>query len=242
MGFAGRYSGRYVSGYAGARYAPALRSSFLFDGGLHKPQRAVVQDACVLLLQRLLKLNGGYLEAVEATDSQVHSVDDGDEINDMIDQLGGRMPAVLIATGDGDIDTAGDVSRWQTDLEVHVYFLNNNARSRISRTVQDVVALADPTADPGVFVAMEHVRMLLAGQKPGGMTQLKELRPIRERRVGTDGERVVWEQIYRTKVSVQVDLKRDISLELTQINTYNRLAEQTASDEPLVSAETKVNQ
>lgn len=240
MGYAGRYSGRYVSGYAGARYAPTLRSTFLFDGGLNKPQRAVVQDAVVLLLERLQIANGGYLACVEATDSQVHTPDDADEVNDMIDQVGGRMPALLVATGDAELDTAGDVSVWQSELDVHLYFLNNNARSRIARTVQDVVALADPKADPGVFVAMEHARMLLAGQIPGGIMQLKRLRPIRERRVGTNGVMVVWEQIYRTKVSVQVDLKRDIALELTQINTYNRLAEQASTDEPIVSTETEL--
>ena len=196
----------------------------------------------MLLLERLLKVNGGYLEAIEATDSQVHTPDDTDEIGDMIDQLAGRMPGVLVATGDAELDTAGDISRWQAQLDVHVYFLNNNARNRLSRTVQDVVALADPTADPGVFVAMEHVRMLLAGQKPGGFTQLKQVIPIRERRIGTDGERVIWEQIYRTRVSIQVDLKRDISLVMEQINTYNRLAEQASTDDPIVSTETKVNQ
>lgn len=242
MGFAGRYSGRYVSGYAGSRYAPTLRSTFLFDGGLAKPQRAIIQDACVLLLERLLKVNGGYLEAVEPTDCMPRSADDVDEIGDMIEQLGGRMPAILVAMGDGELDAAGDVSRWQERIDVHVYFLNSNARSRLARTVQDVVALADPTADPGVFVAMEHARMLLCGQKPGAKTQLAELTPRSVRRIGTDGERLLWEQIYTVRASIAVELKRDLTLELRRIDTYNRLAEQASRADAIVTTETEVDE
>lgn len=213
------------------------------DSGLPRPQREIVQLGVVDLLQRLLVANGGYLEAVEPTQAIVESADDDRSIAEILDQLGGRTPAVMVSTGDASFETAGDVDRWKVPTRVHVYFFNNAMRSKLERTVPDVVALADPKADPGVFVAMEHVRMLLCGRRPGGTTHsIAELKPIRERRVAADPEVTIWEQTYSVQLGIVVNMKRDISLELTQINAYHRLAEQASTDDPIVSTETEVNE
>lgn len=240
MGFGGSFVGTYSGPLAGTPYAKKLLSVAVFDGGLGKPQRAVVIDSMIVLLDRLRREQGGYVQAIEGTTTIARGVGDEEACADVNDQLMGRAPGILIATGDMDFDTAGDTDRWKSPLRVHVYFYVNSMRDRFDgRGTADVVALADGTADPGAFVLLEHARMLLAAQRPGGKS-LAELRPLTERRIATDGDREIWEQIYICNVSQIVNVKRDIALELKQINTYNRLSEQLDSDAPIVSIESKV--
>lgn len=241
MSYAGTYSGKYTGSLAGRRYPARLRSTYLFDSGLGKPQRLVVIDAVADLLQRLHRQNGGYLEAIETTSSIVDERRDDHDIVDIVDQLGGRVPGVLVSSADRDFDSAGAVSQWQGPLEVHVYFLTNSMRDRLTRVGGDQESLATPTADPGVFVMMEHALMLLGGQKPGATNgSIKELRPTREHRIGTDGDHELWRQVYTVQMVNTLDHKRDIDLELKQINAYHRLAEQSSSDDPIVNTETDI--
>lgn len=241
MGYSGRYAGKLIGRYSGLPYVPTLNFN-VFDGGAGKPQRAIVIDSIIAMLARLHADNGGYLQAIEGTTTIAKGVGDTEACADMVAELSGRIPGVLVATGDMDFETAGDVDRWKSPLRVHVYFCTNHMRDRFDgRGVADVVAHADGTADPGVFVATEHVRMLLAAQRAGGAkSQIKDLRPLTERRIETDGEREIWEQIYVVIVSHTINTKRDLTMELKQINTYTRLAEQLVTDDPLVSIESKV--
>lgn len=239
MGYAGRYVGLYSGALAGRPYPHSL-NAHTFDGGLGKPQRMVIIDACIELLSRLTRDSGGYLEAIEGTTTIARGPGDTTACADIMEQLSGRAPSVLVATGDMDFETAGDVDRWKSPLRVHVYFFVNHMRDRFEGAAQaDVVQLADGTADPGVFVAMEHARMLLAAKKPGAAAA-SEMKPLTERRIETDGDYEIWEQIYIVNLSQLVNVKRDVTLELKYINTYSRLAEQLDTDEPIVSIETKV--
>lgn len=239
MGFGGRFVGMYSGILAGRPYPPTL-NTLVFDTGINKPQRAVVIDSVVNLLQRLHRYNGGYLEAIVGSTTVVRGPEDTEACADIVEELNGQTPGVVVATGDMDFDTAGDIDRWRSPLRVHVYFLCSHMRDHFDgRGIPDVVALADGRADPGVFVAMEHARMLLVAQR-AGTVGLKDLRPHTERRINTDGDREIWEQIYICYVTHNINAKRDVTLELKQINTYNRLAEQLVTDEPIVSIESEV--
>lgn len=237
----GRFGGNAQGSLQGTVAAP--RALTKLDGGHGRPQREIVQDACVHMLGRLLYERGGYLEAIEATDAIVRGPDDEYGIAEVLDQLGSRAPAILIATGDADFETAGDIDRWKKPTRVHVYFFVNSLRSKINRTIPDVVALGDRQKDPGAFVMMEHAAMLLIGQAPGNTTKsIKNLRPVSERRLAADSDLVIWEQVYSVALGLSVDLNRDIDLELRQINAYHRLAEQESTDETIVETETTVGE
>lgn len=242
MGYAGIYTGKYSGALAGRSTLRSPLSTYLFDTGLGKPQRLIVLDAVVELLSRLHRLNGGYLEAIETSSSLVDERRDDNDMIDILDQLGGRVPGVLVSCGDREFDPAGATSQWQGPVEVHVYFMTNSMRDRMTRVGGDVEALATPTADPGVFVMMEHALQLLAGQKPGGNAaqSIKELRPTREHRVGTDGDHELWRQVYSVQLVNSVNHKRDIDLDLKLIAAYHRTADQASSDAPILTTETDI--
>lgn len=233
--------GKYSGGGALQGTVPQPRALTKLDGGLGRPQREIVLNACVDLLKRLADENGGYLLALEPTDAIIRGTDDDYGIAEVLDQLGGRAPAVLVSTGDADFSTAGDVDRWKKTLRVHVYFVTNSLRSKMERHVPDVVALGNRRADPGAFVMMEHVEMLLIGQAPGNTNgAIKSLRPVGEKRIAADADLVIWEQIYELWLGKTINLNRDLDLELKQINAYHRLAEQASSDDPIVETTTTV--
>jgi len=241
VGYGGTYVGRYSGRFAGASTVPAF-NVFAFDGGAGKPQRAIVIDAITTMLAPLHADHGGYLQAIEGSTELAKGPDDEVACADIVAQLNGRCPGILVSTGDMDFETAGDVDRWKSPLKVHLYFFTNHMRHRFDgRGTADIVAYADGRADPGVFTAMEHARNLICAQRAGGaLSQIKDLRPMTERRISTDGEKEIWEQIYVVLVSHTINTKRNLKLELLQINTYTRSSEQLVTDDPLVSIETKV--
>lgn len=241
MGYGGTYVGRYSGRYAGAPTVPPF-NVFAFDGGAGKSQRAIVIDAITTMLAPLHINQGGYLQAIEGSTSLAKGPDDDEGCADIVEQLNGRCPGVLVATGDMDFETAGDVDRWKSPLQVHLYFFSNHMRHRFDgRGTADIVSYADGRADPGVFTAMEHARNLICAQRAGGaLSQIKDLRPVTERRIAADSEKEIWEQIYIVLVSHTINTKRNVTLELKQINTYTRSSEQLVTDDPLVSIESKV--
>lgn len=240
MGLGGFISGRWTGRFSGGR-APLRFNSLEFDTGLGKSQRAIVQDAMIELLSRLHRDNGGYLRAIEPTSTVIRGVDDDQGIGLVYDQLKGQAPAIVIATGDKEYKPAGDTDRWEASLTVHVYALVNSMRSRIARTAGDVVAAADPMADPGVFVILEHVEQLLIGTDPGGTKGvLKRVRPQAEHRIDGDLALELWEQRYTVWAGRTINSNRDIDLELKAFETYSRLATQLRSDPALVETNTVV--
>lgn len=238
MGYAGHYTGLYSGKLAGTPY-PSTLNPHTFDSKTGRPQRALVIDAMIDLLSPLDRQNGGYLEAIEGITTIARGPGDDKACAEIMEWLTGRAPSIVIATGDMDFETAGDVDRWRAPLRVHVYFFVFHRRDLFEGPgMADVVQLADGQADPGVFVAMEHARMLLAAKVPG-VAAASELKPLTERRIETDGDFEIWEQIYMVHLSQIINSKRNVTLELKQINSYSRVAGQLDTDEPIVSIETK---
>lgn len=233
---AGRWSGGLAGGAGPLRFNPQV-----FDTGLGKSHRAVIQDAMMQLLARLHRENGGYLKAIEPCTAVIRGSEDDQSIGLVMDQLKGRAPAIVVATGDKEYKPAGDVDRWESTITCHVYVLVNSMRSQAARQAGDVVSAADPTADPGVYAILEHCEQLLAGCNPGGTKGvIKQLRPVSEHRVDGDPAFELWEQRYIVWVGRVIDSKRDIDLEIKSFETYSRLATQLPTDEALVETNTVI--
>lgn len=233
--------GNVAGNVLGVTAVPALKAN-VFDSGLGKPQRTVVREAVIDLLQRLLIANGGYLQAVEESAVRVRGEHDDEGFMEIFDRLQGRAPSVLVYLGDKPYTPAGAAEMWTAEIDVHVYLLVNSLRGITARLSRDVVALGNPQRDPGVEVALEHIEELLIGQCPGGTKgQIREIRPQRETHVGTEQGFEMWEQIYTVRVSRSIRAKRDLTVDLKAINTYARLADQqTDADPPIVEADTEL--
>jgi len=239
--FGGRLGGRFAGALLGRGSRPTLQR-YLFDSGFGLPLRTVVANGILSLLARLDGANGGYLAALEATTVQIRGSQDEETMSILADQLGGRTPAVLVNVGDRDFEPAGDVKSWKGDLTIQVYVLVNSMQTRESRLTGDAESAANPIADPGAYVILEHVLQLLAGQIPGtGGTKTKELRPKTERQLWIGDDLDIWEQVYTVQLSNIAPLRRDIGLELKAIETYSRLASQAASDPPIVETTTEIS-
>lgn len=241
MSFGGQFGGRF----AGALLGRAPGRSFdryRFDTRLSKPLRGIIQDGAVSMLSPLDGANGGYLAALEPTAQTIRGNQDEEAFGMLADQLGGRTPAILVGCGDADYSIAGDVQNWKGTLTVPVYLIVNSAQSRELRQTGNAESYATATADPGIFVMLEHTRQLLAGQLPGDVgNSIKHLRPSTERQLWAGEDVEIWEQTYIVVISYSLNLKRDISLELKQIETYTRLADQQIdSDTPIVETNTVI--
>lgn len=241
LGYGGVYTGGYSGSYGGQAPPPGF-NPLQFDHGLGKPLRAIVQDGCLDLLMRLHRYSGGYINEIVPFPTTIAGRHDDQGIA-LVHDLTLAAPAILIAVGDRPFQPAGaDPFSWSSDLSVHVYFYVNSIRSRIERQRGDVVSAADATADPGVYVMMEHAMQLLCGKVPGGTkSMIKELRPTNERQLFSDGGVDVWEQAFTVRLSGTINGKRDIDQELIQIETYHRLADsQQPDDPPIVETNTVV--
>lgn len=239
MSYGGKVTGSVGGAWAGR---PAIAPNpTLFDHGLGRPQREIIQAGVVDLLARLRVDQGGYLQAIEPTDVVVRGVNDEEHLGLIYDQLQGRAPAILVATGDKDYTPVSTATHeWKGPISVHVYFFANSLRSRLSRLTGDAQSKASQIADPGLYVMMEHAEQLLIGERCTGNTSIKELRPVSEGSLGSDNEIAIWQQTYSVLVTRSIREKRDLALELKQINTYHRLSQQAPTDTPVVSTETDV--
>jgi hypothetical protein len=244
VSFSGGIAGNIGGGWIGALSVPSMNVR-QFDTGLGKSLRALVQDGVIDLLQRMLRENGGYIQAIEPTSVIVRGANDEQGLALILDQLQGRSPAILVATGDKSYSAAGIGGfRWRAELRVHVYFVNNSLRSRLARLVGDVVSDADSSADPGVHIAMEHAEELLVGSIPGGtLNMVQSIVPNEETQLGEDAKQELWHQVYTVEVSRSINAKRDITLELERIDAYHRLADQQQpTDAPIVATQTTVEE
>lgn len=226
MSYGGRLGGRFAGGTNGhARARSFLR--YRFDTKLGKPLRGIIQDGVVQLLSPLDGANGGYLAALEPTSQVLRGHQDDESFARLADQLGGRTPAILVGSGDTDYLPAGEISEWKGTATVPVYFVVNAMAGRELRQTGTAESYATPKADPGVYVMLEHARQLIAGQIPGNCGfSLGRMRPTVERQLWDGDDVEIWEQLYTVAISYSLNVKRDITLELTQIETYSRLADQ----------------
>lgn len=200
-----------------------------FDSGLQRPQRSVIRQALVDRLgstatgngRPLLKLRGGYLARIGMLPRVLKSGSEEDVAFLWI-ALQGAVPALCVALGRMDLSPAGMGGEDYTgELEIAIYSVSQNLRALVDgRLSPDVVASADPTADPGIETMMEHVREILSGQELG-IDGVHELRPRFEDELATGGDVSIWEQRFTAIVEVSVNPQRANSDLVTSIETQH---------------------
>lgn len=176
--------------------------SHVFAGGVHVPQRTMVQQGVVDTLAPLKVSAGGYLLDVIKTGVVVRSYTDIEGIAGLVAEMG-RCPCVAVATGGCAYENTGIGGKENRgDLQIPVYFASQHGRGmQVGRMEADVVALADTAADPGIHVMMQHAIELLLGQYPNTTTaKIKQLRISREDELVTLNEITIWMQTWTTQI------------------------------------------
>lgn len=184
-----------------------MSSSHVFATGLSLPQRTLLQEGAAAILSDLkidrAKPNGGgYLVDVVQFGGIVRSYTDKPDIELLVKQVG-RMPSIAVALGTRRFERIS-TSRTQftSEVQLFLYFSSNNSRDmEIGRHKMDVAALADPHADPGLHVMMEHALELLAGQFVAKTPTVKQCIPIVEEELVTAPELTVWMQTYDVQLT-----------------------------------------
>lgn len=237
MGLQGSLGGAAYGGeYSGA-------AVHHFDTGLHRPQRSAIRQAIIDRLgstptgngKPLLKSAGGYLVKIAPLPRPLKG-DSEEELAFIWIALQGSTPSLCVALGGMKISPIDGNEDHQGEIEVAVYSLSRNLRSFVDgRMSPDVVATADPTADPGVETMMEHVREILAGQSVD-LIGVQDLRPKSEDEVCTDGDGTLWEQRFSVLVDIFVDPQRAESDVATSLEVRNDLDGLTDSQQPIVDS------
>lgn len=204
-----------------------------FDHGLAKPLRTLVREGVIARLGRLLISAGGYLSAIIPVGSVVRGTEDVDGISYMFDALNGRAPAIAVAIGDETFTPAGMSGyQWRSTLDVRVYAITNNLRSREARQAADVVALASNAKDPGIDILLEHLAQLLIGYQiassssPKGQ-QIFELRPTRQQELVNNNAMALWEAVFTVDLSREINAKRDVNTAITSLWTFTKIDTKT---------------
>ena len=198
-----------------------------FDTSLASPQRTLVLNGIVSLLNKLLRTANpaAYLQAVIPYGSVVRSWTDDSGTDDLMKALNGRGPAIAVALGDRTskpVATGG--FHYQAELEVLVYHYNNNQRGLLDgRLAIDAAGVAANTADPGIHVMLEHAEELIVGQRCGinqataGATSIKQVRPEREEELRTDERGTLWLQTYKVALARTINEHRTVTQMLDSI-------------------------
>lgn len=176
--------------------------SHTFAGGLHIPQRTLVQQGVVDTLTPLKISAGGYLLDVVKTGAVVRSYTDEAGIAGLAAEMN-RCPCIAVATGSCSYETTGIGGKEaRGDLQIPVYFASQHGRGmQVGRMEADVVALADVTADPGIHVMMQHAIELLLGSYPNTTTaKIKQLKIRDEHELVTLAEITIWMQTWTTQI------------------------------------------
>lgn len=119
-----------------------------------------LENALIAALAPMLKINGGYLRAVERYNGELG----GDDLDDVKRRLSGRCPGVLVAAHAARYATR-NIQRLRFDkaISVDVWMVSNHLRSREARMAGDVVSAADATADPGLQQIEHDIQQLISG-------------------------------------------------------------------------------
>lgn len=152
-----------------------------FDTGAATSGRKLLRDAICARLEQLTVAEGLYLTAIVPLPAPFTD-DEGAFEHMLIDIVAGRSPAVAVALGDGKIASggAGFLDEWWEDVEVYAYCISSISSSTLLRMTGDALSLTSLAKDPGIEIAIEHVRERLAGFRPAatGGLKAKELRPV----------------------------------------------------------------
>jgi hypothetical protein len=208
-----------------------------FDTGLARAQRTLVRDGVVAVLSGLLRVNGGYLQAVVPWGGIVRGYTDEVGIDMLHRALNGRAPAIAVALGDRIAAPAGIGGfNFKADIELVLYHYSNHPRSMTSgRTTIDAAALASDVLDPGLDVQLEHAEDLLIGQRLGGpettnevnekkrsTPTIKRIVPTREEELATEAGWTLWAQRYAVQVERTINPHRGVTQMLEEIRTLVR--------------------
>lgn len=213
-----------------------------FDTSLAAPQRTVILDGALALLDRLLIANGGYLASVAPFGAVVRSATDEVGVTMLKTALQGQLPAVAVALGTRTTKPAGTGGfTYTSDIELLVYFASNNLRDPArGRLAIDAVGAAADSADPGLHVMMEHVEELLVGQRCGASATIKQVRPDREEELTTLDDMTLWLQTYQVTVTRTIDRNRGLVTKLVGIDTVIRPSDQPAASPASTSFKTEL--
>jgi len=189
-----------------------------FDTRAPKPARTLIQQGAVALLAGL-KRPTGYLVDVIAFGAVVRTPRDEDGIAMLVDAIAGRAPSIAIATGDRASEPQGIGGFGvKSQIELLVYFASSHARNQqLGRQEIDVTGTASDQADPGLHVMLEHASELLIGQRCGGHTSIKGIRPDHEGELVTTPAVTIWLQTYQITLSQNVNEWRNATQLLESI-------------------------
>lgn len=191
-----------------------------FDTGQSAPQRTRLELGVVSLLAGLKRANGGYLVEVQPYAFTMETAADEESIAQFVTTLS-RAPSIAVHVGER-VDEPGGIGgfSFRGEFELHVYLSSNNMRNQqVGRMQIDSAGLANDQADPGLHIAMEHVRELVIGRyatTPVG-ADIKQARPYRERAIITAQQITIWEILFKVKVMTQLDEFRTVSQLLESI-------------------------
>lgn len=201
----------------------------VYDTGLALPQRTLIVRGAVTLLAQLRRppVGIGYLNAVISWGGVIRSYTDDIGIDLLWQDLQGRNPAIAIALGDKRSKPAGMGGfNFQGHLDLLVYHLSRHQRGlEAGRQEIDAAGLADDHADPGLHVQMEHTEELLIGQRCGASSTIKQIVPVSEEEIRTEGGLTLWVQHYAISVERTINRDRSVVQMLTDIRTNVRTSD-----------------
>jgi hypothetical protein len=198
-----------------------------YDTGLTSPQRTLIQNKIIELLQplKLLTLGGtdakGVCQAIVPLAFRVRA-EDIDTISLLETKLGSKSPAIAVAVLDLDGEQAGGVGRATAELAVELYFLTSHRRDVTEgRATGDAISTADDTADPGIYALLELAWMYLF-DSPLGIPTVHEMKLRHEREVITTERQTLWRQTWHVMVGRDKNMYRGLVQQLTRaVTTLN---------------------
>ena len=210
-----------------------------------KSQRETVEDAIIEeIAEKLLQsrnASSGYLGMIGAYNGELEP--DPDALEDFRRRIMGQFPAVLVAAGSSPINAEGaSRKRYSRDLTVELYIASNNLRSREHRNRNDPQLEINATRDPGIYMIVEHIHSILAGND-FGLDGIGPGTPLREEPIIQLDEFTVWRVIfsYRNDAHAEPWSAGD-GQKLTAYYLKSQLAEHPADDppNPLVESEGEI--
>lgn len=208
-----------------------------FDTGQSAPQRTRLEQGVVSLISGLKRAAGGYLVEVMPYAFTMETAADEESVAQFVLTLS-RAPSIAVHVGER-VDEPGGIGgfSFRGEFDLHVYLSSNNMRNQqVGRMQIDSAGLASNQADPGLHVAMEHVRELVIGKYATTpvAADIKQARPFRERAIITAQQITIWEQLYKVKVMTQLDEFRTVTQLLESI--HFRVTRNPADDPPPAAA------
>lgn len=160
-------------------------------------ERAMLEEGLAAALAPLLRVNGGYLTAIEPYNGEL---DRADGVEDIFRALLGRSPAILISSSLATVRTRSlRRTRSLSSLNLELLVVSNHLRSPATRNLGDHVSALDPTADPGSYQMLVGIRKLLMGQRLP-VAGCQPLILVNEAVVIQVPEMTAWRVVYEARV------------------------------------------